>query len=185
MPAWMLPCSHLKDTGVNLWTCKPAPIKCCPYKSCLVMMSVHSSKTLRQRLALAITKTLYCGLYLSPYLELQFITRAYFFSDSNFILVPEIFASALKHIQASVKSFVGKIHLINNLYLMFYFLICNWLYSTHCYSHVNLINIEVSRMFIYIDMYYSLPISGYFVAFKFSTFLLRYLASSNSSGTCL
>jgi hypothetical protein len=29
MPAWILPCSHLDDNGLNLWTCKPAPIKCC------------------------------------------------------------------------------------------------------------------------------------------------------------
>jgi hypothetical protein len=35
MPVWMLPCSHPDDNGLNLWTCKPAPIKCCPYKSCL------------------------------------------------------------------------------------------------------------------------------------------------------
>jgi hypothetical protein len=35
MPAWMLPCPHLDDNGLNLWTCKLAPIKCCPYKSCL------------------------------------------------------------------------------------------------------------------------------------------------------
>jgi hypothetical protein len=35
MPAWMLPCSHLDDNGLNPWTYKPAPIKCCPYKSCL------------------------------------------------------------------------------------------------------------------------------------------------------
>jgi hypothetical protein len=35
MPAWMLPCSHLNDNGLNLWTCKPAPIKCCFYKTCL------------------------------------------------------------------------------------------------------------------------------------------------------
>jgi hypothetical protein len=35
MPAWMLPCSLLDDNGLNLWTCESAPIKCCPYKSCL------------------------------------------------------------------------------------------------------------------------------------------------------
>jgi hypothetical protein len=29
MPAWILPCSHLDDNGLNLWTCKPALIKCC------------------------------------------------------------------------------------------------------------------------------------------------------------
>jgi hypothetical protein len=46
MPAWLLPCSCLDDNGLNLWTCKPAPIKCCPYKSWLVMVSVHSRKTL-------------------------------------------------------------------------------------------------------------------------------------------
>jgi hypothetical protein len=34
MPVWMLPCLHL-DNGLNFGTCKPAPIKCCPYKSCL------------------------------------------------------------------------------------------------------------------------------------------------------
>ena len=42
---WMLPCSHL-DNGLNLWTCKPAPIKTCPIRVALVMMSVPSSKTL-------------------------------------------------------------------------------------------------------------------------------------------
>ena len=31
MPA----CFCLDDNGLNLWTCKAAPIKCCPYKSCL------------------------------------------------------------------------------------------------------------------------------------------------------
>jgi hypothetical protein len=35
MPAWMLPCSHLGDSGLNLRTCKSGPIKCCSYKSCL------------------------------------------------------------------------------------------------------------------------------------------------------
>jgi hypothetical protein len=35
MPAWMRPCSCLDDNGLNLWTCKPAPIKCHPCKSCL------------------------------------------------------------------------------------------------------------------------------------------------------
>ena len=58
MPAWMLPCSCL-DNGLNLWTCKTAPIKCCPYRSCLgpsclssssALVSVHSSKTLRHYL---------------------------------------------------------------------------------------------------------------------------------------
>jgi hypothetical protein len=38
-PAPCLPaCYHascLDDDGLNLWTCKPTPIKCCPYKSCL------------------------------------------------------------------------------------------------------------------------------------------------------
>jgi hypothetical protein len=33
--AWMLPCSHLDDNGLTLWTCKPAPIQCCSYESCL------------------------------------------------------------------------------------------------------------------------------------------------------
>jgi hypothetical protein len=28
------------------WTCKPAPIKCCPYKSFLGHVSLHSNKTL-------------------------------------------------------------------------------------------------------------------------------------------
>jgi hypothetical protein len=28
MSAWMLPCSHLHDNGLDLWICKPAPIKC-------------------------------------------------------------------------------------------------------------------------------------------------------------
>jgi hypothetical protein len=32
MPAWMLPWFHLDDNGLNLWTCKPAPIKCCPLR---------------------------------------------------------------------------------------------------------------------------------------------------------
>jgi hypothetical protein len=32
MLAWMLSCSCLEDTGVNLWICKPAPIKCHLYK---------------------------------------------------------------------------------------------------------------------------------------------------------
>ena len=27
MSAWTLPCSCLDDNGLNLWTCKPAPIK--------------------------------------------------------------------------------------------------------------------------------------------------------------
>ena len=49
MSAWMLPCS-CRDDGLNLRTCKPAPINTALYKSCLIMMSVHSSKTLRQRL---------------------------------------------------------------------------------------------------------------------------------------
>lgn len=31
-PTWILPCSRLDDTGLNLWTCKPTPIKC-PCKS--------------------------------------------------------------------------------------------------------------------------------------------------------
>jgi hypothetical protein len=35
MPAWMLSCSHLDDNGLNLWTCKPAPIKSCPWSWCL------------------------------------------------------------------------------------------------------------------------------------------------------
>jgi hypothetical protein len=35
MPAWMLPCSCLNDNGLNLWTCKSNPVKCCSYKSCL------------------------------------------------------------------------------------------------------------------------------------------------------
>ena len=34
MTAWMLPCSCLGSNGLNFWTCKPAPVKCC-YKSCL------------------------------------------------------------------------------------------------------------------------------------------------------
>jgi hypothetical protein len=49
MPAWMLSYSHLDDNGLNLWTCKPAPVKCCPYKSGLGHVSVHISN--------AITKT--------------------------------------------------------------------------------------------------------------------------------
>jgi hypothetical protein len=35
MPAWMLPYSCLDNSGLNLGTSKPAPIKCCPYKCCL------------------------------------------------------------------------------------------------------------------------------------------------------
>jgi hypothetical protein len=35
MPDWMTPCSFLDDNGLNLWTCKPAPIKSCPINSCL------------------------------------------------------------------------------------------------------------------------------------------------------
>jgi hypothetical protein len=35
MHACMLPCSHLDDNALNLWTCKPVPTKCCPYKCCL------------------------------------------------------------------------------------------------------------------------------------------------------
>ena len=30
---WMIPCSHIYDNGLDLWTGKPAPIKCCPYRS--------------------------------------------------------------------------------------------------------------------------------------------------------
>ena len=32
MSDWMLllPCSCLDDNGLNLWNCKPTPIKCCP-----------------------------------------------------------------------------------------------------------------------------------------------------------
>jgi hypothetical protein len=46
MLAWTLPCSCLGDNGLNLWTCKPALVKCCPSKSASVMVSLHSSKTL-------------------------------------------------------------------------------------------------------------------------------------------
>jgi len=46
MSAWMLPCSHLDDNGLNLWSSKPAPIKCCSYKNTVVTVSVHSSKTI-------------------------------------------------------------------------------------------------------------------------------------------
>ena len=35
MSACTLPCSCLDDNGLNFWPCKPVPIKCCPYKSCL------------------------------------------------------------------------------------------------------------------------------------------------------
>jgi hypothetical protein len=35
MPDWMLPCFYLDNNGLNLWTCKPAPIKCCSCKTCL------------------------------------------------------------------------------------------------------------------------------------------------------
>jgi hypothetical protein len=35
MPIWMLPCSCLDDTGLNFWTCKTAPIKFHPCKTCL------------------------------------------------------------------------------------------------------------------------------------------------------
>jgi hypothetical protein len=47
MPVWTLPCSHLDDTGLNLWTGKPAPIKCCPYKSRLGR-GVRSSKIITE-----------------------------------------------------------------------------------------------------------------------------------------
>jgi hypothetical protein len=47
MPALILSYFHLDDNGLNLWTCKPAPIKCCFFiRLALVMVSVHSSKTL-------------------------------------------------------------------------------------------------------------------------------------------
>jgi hypothetical protein len=47
MTTWMLPCSHLDVNGLNLWTCKLAAIKCCIFiRLALVMVSVHSSKTL-------------------------------------------------------------------------------------------------------------------------------------------
>jgi hypothetical protein len=60
MPAWILPCSHLDDNGLNLWTCKPAPIKCCFFiRLALVMVSVHSSKTLTK------TSTLYAIMSIS------------------------------------------------------------------------------------------------------------------------
>jgi hypothetical protein len=60
MPAWMLPRSHLDDNGLNLWTCKAAPIKCCLFiRLALVMVSVHSSKTLTK--TLVITSLLSCS----------------------------------------------------------------------------------------------------------------------------
>jgi hypothetical protein len=46
-PCTMPDCgSHLDDTGLNLWTCKPAPTKCCFIRVPLVMVSVYSSKSL-------------------------------------------------------------------------------------------------------------------------------------------
>jgi len=48
MPVWTSPCSHLDDNGLNLWTCKEAPIKCYSRRAAFVMVSVRSSKTLRQ-----------------------------------------------------------------------------------------------------------------------------------------
>ena len=42
--AWMLPHPRLDDNGMNLWTCKPVPIKC--WLLHLVMVSVHSNGTL-------------------------------------------------------------------------------------------------------------------------------------------
>ena len=48
MPAWTLPCFHLDDNGLNLWTCKLAPIKCCLIRVALAMASVHSNGNLRQ-----------------------------------------------------------------------------------------------------------------------------------------
>jgi hypothetical protein len=30
VPVWMLTSSCLDDNGLNLWTCNPALIKCCP-----------------------------------------------------------------------------------------------------------------------------------------------------------
>jgi hypothetical protein len=47
MPVWILPCSYLDDNGLNLWTCKPSPIKCFFIRLALVIVSVHSTKTLR------------------------------------------------------------------------------------------------------------------------------------------
>ena len=47
MPAWMLPCSSLDYNRLNLWACKPALIKCCPYKFALLLMAIHRRKILR------------------------------------------------------------------------------------------------------------------------------------------
>jgi hypothetical protein len=45
--AWALPCSQLDNNRLNLWTCKQSPTECCPFlRVALVMVSVHSSKTL-------------------------------------------------------------------------------------------------------------------------------------------
>ena len=46
MPAWMLPCPYHDDNRLDLWTCKPAPINVVLIRVALVMVSVHSSKTL-------------------------------------------------------------------------------------------------------------------------------------------
>lgn len=44
----MLPCSLLDDNGLNLYTCKPAPIKCCAANLAFTIVCVHGNKTLSE-----------------------------------------------------------------------------------------------------------------------------------------
>jgi hypothetical protein len=51
MPAWMMPCSYVHDNGLNLRTCKPAPMKCLPLQEllwswCLFMAMENLAKTI-------------------------------------------------------------------------------------------------------------------------------------------
>jgi hypothetical protein len=46
MPASTLPCSYLDDNGLNLWTCSQPQWNVDIIREALVMVSVHSSKTL-------------------------------------------------------------------------------------------------------------------------------------------
>jgi hypothetical protein len=48
MPTWMLLCSHLDDNGLNSETVSWPQLNVVLIRVSLVMMSVHSSKTLRQ-----------------------------------------------------------------------------------------------------------------------------------------
>jgi len=44
--SWMPPCPCLDNTGMKLWTSKPVPVNVVLIRVTLVMVSVHSSKTL-------------------------------------------------------------------------------------------------------------------------------------------